>query len=60
MQEILEEQKPEYIISGMAIGVDTVFAIAGLQLEIPLDAQFLVLIKNRCGQKKQKNYIIRF
>lgn len=54
MQEILEEQKPEYIISGMAIGVDTVFAIAGLQLEIPLECAIPCLNQEQMWSEEAK------
>lgn len=36
--EIFNEHKPEYVISGMALGVDTIFVIAAIICKIPFVA----------------------
>lgn len=37
LRQILIDYSPDFIISGMALGVDTVFAMVGLKLGIPLE-----------------------
>jgi len=34
--QILETEKPTQLISGMALGIDTLFALIGLELQIPV------------------------
>lgn len=38
IEKFLEEKKPDYVMSGMALGIDTLFALIALEKEIPLIA----------------------
>lgn len=38
IREILLREQPDKIISGMALGVDTIFALMGMELKIPVIA----------------------
>jgi len=54
---ILAEDSPDVCISGMAIGADTLFALAALELEIPLIAALpFIGQENRWPEKSKKIY----
>jgi uncharacterized phage-like protein YoqJ len=38
MRKVIEDKKPERLISGMALGVDTIWALLAIEMKIPLTA----------------------
>jgi uncharacterized phage-like protein YoqJ len=52
---ILLDEKPAKIISGMALGVDTLYAMVGLELQIPIIAAVPFLGQERMWPQKSKD-----
>lgn len=59
--EIINKEKPDKLISGMALGVDTLFALIALELKIPLIAAIPCINQDKFWTPKSKelyNYIL--
>jgi uncharacterized phage-like protein YoqJ len=55
MMKVIKAEKPKTMISGMALGVDTIFALLALELEIPLMAAIPCQGQDRMWRQESKD-----
>jgi uncharacterized phage-like protein YoqJ len=57
LRKVIEQEKPDELISGMALGVDMIFALLGIELQIPVIAAIpCVGQESRWPYESQKLY----